>query len=680
MAAMGPDPARGPDLQQLAQLCPQLPMATVESVYVRYCKDGNRALDALLGISSPRQLPRPVAVEQDQPPVDTSPYSKHYHCCAHSDQTEALASMVPSLNLSTHSTATPTEDKPECQSWWPGWPAPGECAHSQDPPDISDPGGGPSEDGWATQGPSDGAWTPQGPSEDGWPSQEEDVDPAIFSGSANQSGPTTPKNTDDAQGLGSLSGSGEVALLLEAPQPEVLPHPTASLYSPTGSQSPPHGLDQLNSAAANKTRPAQLSPAHPRSSSSPAGFTPVELLEAVAFYHDLFHTLEREVVADVLQRYSDTPQTALEQLSMLSICMEDAKAGKANGVQLPEDCSWDDGSSWDGTPSPPASPPALDAALLSDADSLEALQAEFGAVTEDEARGALTACDFNLAAAAKLLRVVHEEALAAAQAAPAPPPPPTFAEKAAQHPAVALLAQRFPSVPTESVEVALQCSEFSIQEAASVLVAQGYTEAAGVREAQAAAQAAALAPKRRVATLAEAKPMPRPVPVPAAGMSVSDLSHLQVQTIYDDTHGTTSLLRKAYTKCFAYASEAFHRGDHAAAARLSASGADYRQRYIEARARATQEMSKKMNEGNAAECKIDLHGRYVDEALEMVETNIRDLPTNFPGGIRMRYITGKGLHSAGGARLKPAVMELLESRGIPFVEEPGSVVATFGPA
>lgn len=73
MAAMGPDPARGPDLQQLAQLCPQLPMATVESVYGRYCKDGNRALDALLGISSPRQLPRPVAVEQVRARVADSP-------------------------------------------------------------------------------------------------------------------------------------------------------------------------------------------------------------------------------------------------------------------------------------------------------------------------------------------------------------------------------------------------------------------------------------------------------------------------------------------------------------------------------------------------------------------------------------------------------------------------------
>ena len=71
---------------------------------------------------------------------------------------------------------------------------------------------------------------------------------------------------------------------------------------------------------------------------------------------------------------------------------------------------------------------------------------------------------------------------------------------------------------------------------------------------------------------------------------------------------------------------------------------------------------------------------YVDEALDLVQRNIDTMPTNFPGGMRMRYITGKGLHSAGGPRLKPAVIDLLASRGIPYVEEPGYVVATFQPA
>ena len=49
----------------------------------------------------------------------------------------------------------------------------------------------------------------------------------------------------------------------------------------------------------------------------------------------------------------------------------------------------------------------------------------------------------------------------------------------------------------------------------------------------------------------------------------------------------------------------------------------------------------------------------------------------------VRYITGKGRHSAGGAaRIRPEVQRLLAEHGIPFVEGPGGgwVEATLVPA
>ena len=49
------------------------------------------------------------------------------------------------------------------------------------------------------------------------------------------------------------------------------------------------------------------------------------------------------------------------------------------------------------------------------------------------------------------------------------------------------------------------------------------------------------------------------------------------------------------------------------------------------------------------------------------------------GGVKVTYITGKGLHSSNGAKIKPALMEMLSDNNISYVEGPGHVVATFSP-
>lgn len=73
----------------------------------------------------------------------------------------------------------------------------------------------------------------------------------------------------------------------------------------------------------------------------------------------------------------------------------------------------------------------------------------------------------------------------------------------------------------------------------------------------------------------------------------------------------------------------------------------------------------------------DFHGQHVDEMLEKVEEQVRSLPKLFSSGVQVKYITGKGNHSANGTKLKPALIELLTHHGIPFSEFPGGVVATF---
>ena len=56
--------AMGPDLQQLGALCPSIPSPTREAVYLHFQKDGSRALDALLGMSSPTQHTLPYTEQQ----------------------------------------------------------------------------------------------------------------------------------------------------------------------------------------------------------------------------------------------------------------------------------------------------------------------------------------------------------------------------------------------------------------------------------------------------------------------------------------------------------------------------------------------------------------------------------------------------------------------------------------
>ncbi len=213
-----------------------------------------------------------------------------------------------------------------------------------------------------------------------------------------------------------------------------------------------------------------------------------------------------QVVGDVLQRYSDSREACLDQLVMLSACVENA-AGEG-GSDGPDPASWDSpsgsdeeeaaGASWEAgltaeelagmaqgifpgleapqLPQPiplppplqqtggewPSSPEGPDALPAEEKAAL--LQLEFKSIAAAEVSAALAACDGSLFAAAELLRsfaaedaasgVDQQASASAAACAPASGSSdgggflPQHAKPKVQH-----LARRFPEAPTTALEV-----------------------------------------------------------------------------------------------------------------------------------------------------------------------------------------------------------------------------------
>jgi DNA-nicking Smr family endonuclease len=68
------------------------------------------------------------------------------------------------------------------------------------------------------------------------------------------------------------------------------------------------------------------------------------------------------------------------------------------------------------------------------------------------------------------------------------------------------------------------------------------------------------------------------------------------------------------------------------------------------------------NNKNRMGGRIDLHGLYVAEAVGFAKEELRSAMTR--GDEVVRFIVGKGLHSEGEARIRPALEELFSERGL----------------
>lgn len=512
-------------------------------------------------------------------------------------------------------------------------------------------------------------------------------------------------------------------------------------------------------------RPAKESTAMVQPAGTPEGdgYDAAALVQAVEFHLTMFPSLKAEVVADVLQRHADAPQTALDQLIMLQRCVDDAAATAAVAGELPDPLAWEScsgsgsedehglggggaGASWaqDLTPEelaameqgtfppdllegqrheqPAAAAPAGGAGWLSQEDQLAVLKAQFGGMPDRELAEALGACDGDVFAAAELLRSFMAEdaagagmssaglnggvllgsmaGVAATVPAPAALPSallePGGSSVLPQHvgPKVQHLARRFPGAPTEALQVALAATENDLVAARRTLRENGYSEVEVAFSP--AASAARLRPPPGLPLPQPVRPssLPQPVPLPLQGAaqapiappalpSLSEASYQRNQSIFEEERAYANRLQAAYRRCFALAQEKHAAGEHETAAELRMKGHEYKQQYEEERRKASRRISMRVNQaggGGLPVISVDLHCAFVHEALETVESGIRNLPESIPGGVVVRYITGKGLHSAESkARIKPEVIALLQQRGVPYREGPGWVEATLLP-
>ncbi|KAF9565649.1 hypothetical protein EC968_004045 [Mortierella alpina] len=130
---------------------------------------------------------------------------------------------------------------------------------------------------------------------------------------------------------------------------------------------------------------------------------------------------------------------------------------------------------------------------------------------------------------------------------------------------------------------------------------------------------------------------------------------------------------KARNRCFELATEAYLRNDGAAAAKLSAQGRDYNDLMMTTHREASRQIFNSRNQtmvqtSKKGETWIDLHGLHVDEALAFLDEFMEKLETECYTGT-VYVVTGTGNHSSNArAKLKPAVVDWLESWGYVWKE------------
>lgn len=145
-----------------------------------------------------------------------------------------------------------------------------------------------------------------------------------------------------------------------------------------------------------------------------------------------------------------------------------------------------------------------------------------------------------------------------------------------------------------------------------------------------------------------------------------------------EERGTAERLKTAYRQLFAQAMLAEERGEANLAASLRRRAVELQEEYQRESVDCGTRITQRVNRGKHRGIEVDLHCMHVHQALDMVDTALRNLPLIFPGGVVVRYITGKGLHSENGAKIRPAVLSLLQEAGVPYVAWPGCIDVTIG--
>ena len=118
-------------------------------------------------------------------------------------------------------------------------------------------------------------------------------------------------------------------------------------------------------------------------------------------------------------------------------------------------------------------------------------------------------------------------------------------------------------------------------------------------------------------------------------------------------------------ECYEKSKKAFEEGDKELAKKLSEEGKEHDEKWKILTKEAGRNIFKEMNKNNENTI-IDLHGLFVEEAIEFVEERLNELKGN---DITLSIITGAGNHSSAGALIKPKIHELLKQKNLQFTEE-----------
>lgn len=110
-------------------------------------------------------------------------------------------------------------------------------------------------------------------------------------------------------------------------------------------------------------------------------------------------------------------------------------------------------------------------------------------------------------------------------------------------------------------------------------------------------------------------------------------------------------------KSFAAGRDAYNRGDHAAAKQFSNQG-KLHQSNMEKLNKEASDWIYEQNNLDSQPDEIDLHGLYVKEAIARTEQAVEDAKRR--GQTEIKLIVGKGLHSTSGAKIRPAIEDLMK--------------------
>jgi len=138
--------------------------------------------------------------------------------------------------------------------------------------------------------------------------------------------------------------------------------------------------------------------------------------------------------------------------------------------------------------------------------------------------------------------------------------------------------------------------------------------------------------------------------------------------LYEDQRKSSDKHAEKRSKYFEEAEEAFASGDHEKAKKLREKAKQEGEKMEKSKKKAAEKIFKKKNASHDP-TSIDLHGLQTDEALAQLTSRFELLSTKHKNVTELSVVTGAGIHSAAGAKIKPAVEEYLKEKGYSYTTQ-----------